>query len=337
MGWLSSSRHRARPPDHLCGLGYSPADARQSAAENEVCRHAERLLNMVHAYCEIRDSWIGWLRGDAMNRTLYERIVPEMRVLQGAERRAIDTPSVTLLAVLDYAARARKAVPAYTPRETVDYPQPPLADDVRAACERMSADAEQAALAARQASARAYAARMTQAIEHERAEEARRQRVMKEHGVTATPAEAKRAKAALEARIAVYQRELDRVSDTPSSSEAIGHDKAKPSSSVAPESARTQAAPEGVPNQDAAIPHAQEREAARAQDILAAMRAWAGPCLKWGRHRGAPYLRALRRATGLRDITRAERNRLWLSARLPARRRAPKAGAEGPDERRATP
>ena len=197
----------ASPPDHLCGLGYSPADPRQSAAEGKVCRHAERLLNMVHAYCEIRDSWIGWLRGDAMSRTLYERIVPEMRALQGAERRIMDTPSVTLLAVLDYAARARKAVPAYTPRETIDYPQPPISDAVREACERMSADAEQAALAARQASAREYAARMTQAIERERAEEARRQQAMADAGVTETPKEAKRARAALEARIAVYERE----------------------------------------------------------------------------------------------------------------------------------
>ena len=98
----------ARPPDHLCGLGYSPADPRQSDAERKVCWHAERMLNMVHAYCQIRDSWTGWLRGSAMSRTLYERIVPEMRALQGAERRVIGTPSVTLLAVLDYAApRAR--------------------------------------------------------------------------------------------------------------------------------------------------------------------------------------------------------------------------------------
>ena len=197
----------ASPPDHLCGLSYSPADPRQSAAEGEVCRHAERLLNMVHAYCEIRDSWIGWLRGDAMSRTLYERIVPEMRALRDAERRVIGTPSVTLLAVLDYAARARKAVPAYTPREEIDYPQPPVSEAVREACERMSADAEQAALAARQASAREYAARMTQAIERERAEEARRQQAMADAGVTETPEEAKRAQAALEARIAVYERE----------------------------------------------------------------------------------------------------------------------------------
>ena len=190
MALFSFSRRRARPPDHLCGLGYAPSDARQSAAESEVCRHAERLLNMVHAYCEIRDSWTGWLRGDAMSRTLYERIVPEMRALRDAEQRILGTPSVTLLAVLEYAARARKAVPAYTPRETIDYPQPPLADDVREACERMSADAEQAALAARQASARAYVARMTQAIERERAEEARRQRAMKEHGIPEPPAAA---------------------------------------------------------------------------------------------------------------------------------------------------
>ena len=145
-----------------------------------------------------------------MSRTLYERIVPEMRALLGAERRVLDTPSVTLLAVLDYAARAREAVPAYTPRETIDYPQPPVSDAVREACERMSADAEQAALAARQASAREYAARMTQAIERERAEEARRQQAMADAGVTETPEEAKRAQAALEARIAVYERERRR-------------------------------------------------------------------------------------------------------------------------------
>ena len=211
-----------QPPDHLCGLGYSPADARQSAAEGEVCLHAERLLNMVHAYCEIRDSWIGWLRGDALSRTLYQRIVPEMRALRDAERRVIDTPSVTLLAVLDYAARARKAVPQYTPRAKIDYPQPPVPDAVRTACERMIADA-----------------------------------------------------------------------DRPR----------------------------------AAAPEPEAPEAARARAILAAMRAWAGPRLKWGRHRGAPYLRALRRATGLRDITRAERNRLWLSVRPPARPHSLDAGA----------
>lgn len=201
----------ASPPDHLCGLGYSPADPRQSAAEGEVCRHAERLLNMVHAYCEIRDSWTGWLRGDAMSRTLYERIVPEMRALRDAERRIIEEPSVTLLAVLEYAARARQAVPAYTPRETIDYPQPPIPDSVREACERMIADAEQAALAARRASAREYAARMTQAIERERAEEERRLRAMAERGITETPEESARAKADIEARIAVYERERHRV------------------------------------------------------------------------------------------------------------------------------
>ena len=296
MAWLSSSRHRARPSDHLCGLGYSPADARQSAAENEVCRHAERMLNMVHAYCEIRDSWIGWLRGDAMNRTLYERIVPEMRALRDAERRIVDTPSVTLLAVLDYAARAREAVPAYTPRKTIDYPQPPVPDAVRKACERMSADAEQAALAARQASASAYAARMTQAIEREQAEEERRQGAMKEHGITETPEEAAAAAARVEARIAVYQRELDRVSDD-----------VRAGTASRAESTEAPAAPQLI-----------TAEAARAQDILAAMRAWAGPCLKWGRHRGAPYLRALRRATGLRDITRVERNRLWRTLKAGA-------------------
>ena len=236
MAPLSSSRRAARPPDHLCGLGYSPADPRQSDAERKVCWHAERLLNMVHAYCQIRDSWTGWLRGDAMSRTLYERIVPEMRALRGAERRVLDTPSVTLLTVLDYAARARKAVPAYTPRETIDYPQPPVPDAVREACERMSADAEQAALAARQASAHEYAARMTQAIERERAEEARRQQAMADAGVTESPEEARRAQAALEARIAVYERERQR---------AIAD------AEVAPEGARNQGAPEGAQNQGA--------------------------------------------------------------------------------------
>ena len=265
------------PPDHLCGHGYSPADARQSAAENKVCRHAERLLNMVHAYCDIRDSWTGWLRGAAMGRTLYQRIVPEMRDLQRAERRIADKPSVTLRAVLDYAARARKAVPRYTPRARIDYPQPALADDVRAACERMALEAEAAARASRRAAAREYAARMAAAIERERTDEERRQRAMRAAGVTETPEQAAAARARVEARIAVYRRELDRVS----------------------------AAPEReAPQQEAP-------EATRSRAILAAMRAWAGPRLKWGRHKGAPRLRALRKATGLADIARAERNRLW--------------------------
>ena len=185
-----SARLPARPPDPLCGLGYSPADPRQSEAEGEVCRHAERLLNMVHAYCEIRDSWTGWLRGSAMSRTLHERIVPEMRALRDVERRIVDQPSVTLLAVLDYAARARQAVPAYTPLATIDHPQPPVPDAVREACERLATDAADAALAARRAGAREYAARMAYAIEREREEEARRLRAMKEAAVTETPAEA---------------------------------------------------------------------------------------------------------------------------------------------------
>ena len=190
-----SARLPARPPDPLCGLGYSPSDPRQSDAEGKVCRHAERLLNMVHAYCEIRDSWTGWLRGSAMSRTLHERIVPEMRALRDVERRIVDQPSVTLLAVLDYAARARQAVPAYTPLATIDHPQPPVPDTVREACERMIAEAEKAALAARRAGAREYAARMAYAIEREREEEARRRRAMKEAGVTETPAEAEAAAA----------------------------------------------------------------------------------------------------------------------------------------------
>ena len=166
---------------------------------------------MVHAYCEIRDSWTGWLRGSAMSRTLHERIVPEMRALRDVERRIVDQPSVTLLAVLDYAARARQAVPAYTPLATIDHPQPPVPDAVREACERMIAEAEKAALAARRASAREYAARMAYAIEREREEEARRRRAMKEAGVTETPAEAEAAAARVDARIAVYQREIGRV------------------------------------------------------------------------------------------------------------------------------
>ena len=143
----------ARPPDHLCGLGYSPSDPRQSEDEGAVLHHAERLLNMVHAYCEIRDSWTGWLRSGAMGRTLHERIVPEMRRLRNAERRIVDKPGVTLLAVLDYAARAREAVPAYTPLG-IDHPQPRLAAEIRAACTRMIVEAELAALAAQRAAAR---------------------------------------------------------------------------------------------------------------------------------------------------------------------------------------
>lgn len=48
-----------RPPDHLCGLGYSPSDARQTESESAVLVHAERALQMVHGYCQIRDSWTG--------------------------------------------------------------------------------------------------------------------------------------------------------------------------------------------------------------------------------------------------------------------------------------
>ena len=201
---------QVRPPDRLCGLGFSPADPRQSPAEGAVCRHAERLLNMVHAYCEIRDSWTGWLRSGAMSRTLLERIIPEMRDLQGAERRIVERPSATLLAVLDYAARARQTVPTYTPREGIDHPQPALPDDVRDACERMAREADQANRAARRAAAREFAARMTDAIEREREEEARRQKAMAEAGVTETPDEAGRARAGVEARVALYESEIRR-------------------------------------------------------------------------------------------------------------------------------
>ena len=200
---------------------------------------------MVHAYCEIRDSWTGWLRGSAMSRTLHERIVPEMRDLQTAERRIVDQPSVTLLAVLDYAARARQAVPAYTPLATIDHPQPPVPDTVREACERMIAEAEKAALAARRAGAREYAARMAYAIEREREEEARRRRAMKEAGVTETPAEAEAATDRVDARIAVYQREIRRVYEEAD----LGPDGKPTDEAVAPEGAREQVAPEGAREQ----------------------------------------------------------------------------------------
>ena len=202
---------------------------------------------MVHAYCEIRDSWTGWLRGSAMSRTLHERIVPEMRALRDVERRIVDQPSVTLLAVLDYAARARQAVPAYTPLATIDHPQPSVSDAVREACERMIAEAEKAALAARWASAREYAARMAYAIEREREEEARRRRAMKEAGVTETPAEAEAEAAAarVDARIAVYQREIGRVYEEAD----LGPDGKPTDEAVAPEGAREQVAPEGAREQ----------------------------------------------------------------------------------------
>ena len=203
---------------------------------------------MVHAYCEIRDSWTGWLRGSAMSRTLHERIVPEMRDLQTAERRIVDQPSVTLLAVLDYAARARQAVPAYTPLATIDHPQPPVPDTVREACERMIAEAEKAALAARRAGAREYAARMAYAIEREREEEARRRRAMKEAGVTETPAEAEAATDRVDARIAVYQREIRRVYEEAD----LGPDGKPTDEAVAPEGAREQVAPEAAERSPAA-------------------------------------------------------------------------------------
>ena len=82
---------------------------------------------------------------------------------------------------------------------------------MREACERLATDAADAALAARRAGAREYAARMAYAIEREREEEARRLRAMKEAGVTETPAEAEAAAARVDARIAVYQREIGRV------------------------------------------------------------------------------------------------------------------------------
>ena len=228
---------------------------------------------MVHAYCEIRDSWTGWLRGSAMSRTLRERIVPEMRALQGAERRIVDQPSVTLLAVLDYAARARQAVPAYTPLATIDYPQPPVPDTVREACERMIAEAEKAALAARRAGAREYAARMVYAIEREREEEARRRRAMKEAGVTETPAEAEAAAARVDARIAVYQREIGRVYEEAD----LGPDGKPTDEAVAPEGAREHVAPEGA--REHVAPEAAERSPAADGLTIA----WQVHARRWGR------------------------------------------------------
>ena len=228
---------------------------------------------MVHAYCEIRDSWTGWLRGSAMSRTLHERIVPEMRALRDAERRIVDQPSVTLLAVLDYAARARQAVPAYTPLATIDHPQPSVSDAVREACERMIAEAEKAALAARWASAREYAARMAYAIEREREEEARRRRAMKEAGVTETPAEAEAAAARVDARIAVYQREIGRVYEEAD----LGPDGKPTDEAVAPEGAREQVAPEGAREQVA--PEAAERSPAADGLTIA----WQVHARRWGR------------------------------------------------------
>ena len=228
---------------------------------------------MVHAYCEIRDSWTGWLRGSAMSRTLHERIVPEMRALRDVERRIVDQPSVTLLAVLDYAARARQAVPAYTPLATIDHPQPPVPDTVREACERMIAEAEKAALAARRAGAREYAARMAYAIEREREEEARRRRAMKEAGVTETPAEAEAAAARVDARIAVYQQEIRRVYEEAD----LGPDGKPTDEAVAPEGAREQVAPEGAREQVA--PTAAERSPAADGLTIA----WQVHARRWGR------------------------------------------------------
>ena len=73
---------------------------------------------MVHANFQIRDSWTGWVRDRSMRNSM-QRIASELRALQQAEERVVNKPSVTLLAVLDYAARAREAVPRYTPRSRV--------------------------------------------------------------------------------------------------------------------------------------------------------------------------------------------------------------------------
>ena len=153
-----------------------------------------------------------------------------MRALRDAERRIVDQPSVTLLAVLDYAAaRAAGGAGVHTSRHDRSFRRSSparllrirsrggcaLPDTVREACERMiridrsgSDDrrGREAALAARRAGAREYAARMAYAIEREREEEARRRRAMKEAGVTETPAEAEAATDRVDARIAVYQQ-----------------------------------------------------------------------------------------------------------------------------------
>ena len=134
---------KPRPAAPCCGLGFSPSDPRQRPDEGKVCAHAERPLNMVHAYCQIRDSWIGWVRGRARRNTI-QRIVSELRALQQTEERVVNKPSVTLLAVLDYAGRTRKAVPRYTPRGKIDSPQPPVSKETRDACELMSAEAKDA-------------------------------------------------------------------------------------------------------------------------------------------------------------------------------------------------
>ena len=196
-----------RPADPHCGLGLSPSDARQSHAEGRVCAHAERLLNMVHGYCQIRDSWTGWVRGRSMRNTI-QRIRSELRALEAAEKRVMDKPSVTLLPVLDYAARAREAVPHYTPCPR--QPQAPVLNETREACKRMSAEAGEAERVAKQAIAREYAARMAEAIRSERAEEARRQKAMDERGITETPEEAERVAAAVRRRIDLYAGERHR-------------------------------------------------------------------------------------------------------------------------------
>ena len=237
---------------------------------------------MVHAYCEIRDSWTGWLRSGAMGRTLFERIVPEMRDLQGAERRIVDQPSVTLLSVLDYAARARQTVPTYTPLKTIDYPQPPVSAELREACERLTAEAAEAALAARRASARAYAARMTSAIERERAEEARRQKAMAGAGVTETPVEAEAATARVEARIAFYEHEIRRVYDEA----GLGPDGKPTDEAVAPEGARENSAPEGA-RENSAPEGARKQVAPAVVDRSPAAAgltvAWQVHARRWGR------------------------------------------------------
>ena len=104
---------------------------------------------------------------------------------------------MTLLAVLDYAARARKAVPAYTPRETHRLSAAGLCSDGSTGGVRANerGTPNRPRVAARQTSAaREYAARMTQAPSSASGqEETRRQQAMADAGVTETPEEAKRA------------------------------------------------------------------------------------------------------------------------------------------------
>ena len=104
-----SAKRRPPPPDPCCGLGYSPTDPRQSPAEGKVCAHAERLLNMVHTYCQIRESWIGWVRSRAMNNTT-QRIVAAKAMEERVETKTEQIMKGT----------AREARQTVTGRETAE-------------------------------------------------------------------------------------------------------------------------------------------------------------------------------------------------------------------------